>query len=121
MNETEQQAIMNLTEELLARTFDSWREEFKHILEGHRREIQARLEQIEREIEKKSDKENVDILVRNIHEELRRHAEELNRLHGRVSAKMGTDTMWKIVGLVLAIGTSIGGLIGFLINLLMKG
>lgn len=111
---------MSINEELLARTFDNWREEFKHILEGHRREIQQRLEQIEREIEKKSDKEYVDVLIRNIHEEMRRHAEELTRIHARVSRKMGTDTMWKIIGLVLTVGSALGGLIGFMINLLQK-
>lgn len=62
------------SERLLARTFESWRAEFRTILEDHRREIQARLEKIEREIEKKSDKENVDLLVRNIQDDLRRHA-----------------------------------------------
>lgn len=107
-------------EEFLARTFDAWRQEFRNILENHRREIQDRLEKIEREIEKKSDKENVDVLVRGIHVELHRHTEEINRLHSRVSAKLGTDTMWKIAGLALAIGGSVGGLIGFLINLIMK-
>ncbi len=110
----------SITKEMLSQTFDSWREEFRDILESHRREIQARLEMIEREIEKKSDKENVDILVRNIHDELRRHAEELNRLHGRVSTKMGTETMWKIVGLTLSLGTIIGGLVGFMLNIIMR-
>ena len=47
------------------------------ILEDHRREIQNRLEKIEREIEKKSDKENVDMLARSIYSELRRHTEEI--------------------------------------------
>lgn len=54
------------------------------------------------------------------HEELHRHADEINRLHSRVGAKLGTETMWKIAGFALAIGGSVGGLIGFLINLLMK-
>lgn len=107
-------------EEFLTRTFDAWRQEFRNILENHRREIQDRLEKIEREIEKKSDKENVDVLVRGINEELHRHADEINRLHSRVGGKLGTDTMWKIAGFALAIGGSVGGLIGFLINLLMK-
>ena len=57
---------LSASEELLARTFDHWREEFRSILESHRREIQDRLEKIEREIEKKSDKENVEVLVRSI-------------------------------------------------------
>ena len=47
------------SERLLVRTFEAWRSEFRGILEDHRREIQARLEKIEREIEKKSDKETV--------------------------------------------------------------
>jgi len=99
---------LSASEELLARTFEHWREEFRSILENHRREIQDRLEKIEREIEKKSDKENVEVLVRSIYSDLHRHAE------------MGTETMWKIVGLVLTIGSTIGGLVGFLIHLLLK-
>ena len=37
---------LSASEELLARTFDHWREEFRSILESHRREIQDRLEMI---------------------------------------------------------------------------
>ena len=36
----------NQSERMLARTFESWRAEFRNILEDHRREIQARLEKI---------------------------------------------------------------------------
>ena len=115
-----QMAGLSAHEELLARTFEGWREEFRGILESHRREIQARLEKIEREIEKKSDKENVEILVRGIHEELRRHGEEISRLHGRVSTKMGTETMWKLSALLLSVAGAVGGLIGFLIHLLLR-
>ena len=111
---------LSASEELLARTFDGWREEFRAILETHRREIQARLEKIEREIEKKSDKENVEIMVRGIHDELRRHADEIDRLHVRVTAKMGTETMWKLAALLLAVAGAVGGLFGFLIHLLMR-
>jgi hypothetical protein len=50
---------LTASEEMLARTFDAWRKEFRGILENHRREIQDRLEKIEREIEKKSDKEKI--------------------------------------------------------------
>jgi len=107
-------------EEFLTWTFDAWRQEFRNILENRRREIQDRIEKIERDIEKKSDKKNVDVLVRGIHEELHRHADEINRLHSRVGEKLGTETMWKIAGFALAIGGSVGGLIGFLINLMMK-
>ena len=107
-------------EELLARTFEGWREEFRGILENHRREIQARLEKIEREIDRKSDKENVEIIVRGIHDELRRHAEEIDRLHVRVGAKMGTETMWKLAALLLSVAGTVGALIGFLIHLLLR-
>jgi len=120
MSEREIAGALSGHEEFLARTFDAWRDEFRGILEDHRRYIQDQLERIEREIEKKSDKENVDVLVRSIHEELHRHADEINRLHARVGEKLGTDTMWKIAAFALAIGGAVGGLIGFLINLLMK-
>jgi predicted phage gp36 major capsid-like protein len=111
---------LTASEEMLARTFDAWRKEFRGILENHRREIHDRLEKIEREIEKKSDKENVDVLVRSINADLHRHAEEIDRLHNRVSTKVGTETMWKIIGLMLGIGTAVGGVIGYLINFTMR-
>ena len=38
---------LTASEEMLARTFDTWRKEFRGILENHRREIQDRLEKIE--------------------------------------------------------------------------
>jgi len=105
-------------ERLLARTFDSWRAEFRAILEDHRREIQARLEKIEREIEKKSDKENVDLVVRNIQSDLRRHSDDIKNLQTGLNQKMGVETMWKVVGLVLAISGVVGGVVGFLIRVL---
>ena len=105
-------------ERLLARTFDSWRAEFRAILEDHRREIQARLEKIEREIEKKSDKENVDLVVRNIQGDLRRHSDDIKNLQTGLNQKMGVETMWKVVGLVLAISGVVGGVVGFLIRVL---
>lgn len=80
---------LSASEELLARTFEHWREEFRSILENHRREIQDRLEKIEREIEKKSDKENVEVLVRSIYSDLHRHAEEIDRLHARSAPRWG--------------------------------
>ena len=76
----------NQSERMLARTFESWRAEFRSILEDHRREIQARLEKIEREIEKKSDKENVELIVRGINDELTRHAEQITCLHAAVES-----------------------------------
>jgi preprotein translocase subunit Sss1 len=33
---------------------------------------------------------------------------------------MGTETMWKIVGLAMTIGSTIGGLVGFLIHLMLR-
>ena len=36
------------------------------------------------------------------------------------AAVNSAETMWKIVGLVLTIGSTIGGLVGFLIHLLLK-
>jgi hypothetical protein len=103
---------------LLVRTFDTWRAEFRGILEDHRREIHARLEQIEREIEKKSDKEHVDLLVRTIHADLRRHADDIKNLYASMNDKMGTETMWKVVGLVLGLGSLIGALVGFVLRAL---
>ena len=106
------------SERMLARTFESWRAEFRNILEDHRREIQARLEKIEHEIEKKSDKENVDLLVRNIQDDLRRHADDIKSLQAGINEKMGVETMWKVVGLVLTIGGTVGGIVGFLVHVL---
>jgi len=104
-------------ERLLARTFESWRAEFRSILEDHRREIQARLEKIEREIEKKSDKENVNLLARSIHEELRRNSDDIKNLYAGLNNKLGVETMWKVVGLVLALGSVFGGIVGFAVHL----
>ncbi len=104
------------SERLLAKTFDAWRAEFRTILEDHRRDIQNRLEKIEREIEKKSDKENVELVVRGINDELERHAEEIKSLHTGLEAKVGVETMWKVVGLVVALGGIISGVISAIIN-----
>ena len=106
-------------ERLLARTFEAWRAEFRSILEDHRRDIQARLEKIEREIEKKSDKENVELIAHGIREELCRHADDIKNLYAGLNRKMGTETMWKVVGLVLALSGVLGGIVGFLVRLFM--
>ena len=106
-------------ERLLAKTFDAWRAEFRRILEDHRREIQDRLENIEREIEKKSDKENVDILARSIQEELRRNSDDIKNIYAGLNDKMGVETMWKVVGLVLMLGSVFGGIVGFVVHLAM--
>jgi len=107
-------------ERFLAETFDTWRAEFRQILEDHRREIQNRLEKIEREIEKKSDKENVDILARSIREELRRHTDDIKNLYVGLNEKMGVETMWKVIGLVLTLGGAFGGIVGFTFHLLLR-
>jgi len=105
----------------LARTFDHWREEFRLLLEDHRRDIQARLEKIEREIEKKSDKETVAVMMSGVQEELRRHADDLKTLYRGLGEKVSTETMWKVAGLVLSLGGIIAGLVSFLLNLLVRG
>ncbi len=105
------------SERLLVRTFEAWRSEFRGILEDHRREIQARLEKIEREIEKKSDKETVDLLVNSVQEDLRRHADDIKTLEAGLAGKMEVQTMWKVVGLVLTLGSAVGGLVSFLVQL----
>jgi len=104
------------SERTLAKTFDAWRAEFRSILEEHRRDIQNRLEKIEREIEKKSDKENVELIVRGINDELTRHTEQITCLHAAVESKVGIDTMWKIVGLVVTLGGIVSGIISAIIN-----
>jgi len=101
---------------LLAKTFDSWRAEFRSILEDHRREIQTRLEKIEHEIEKKSDKENVDLLIHSVQDDLHRHAENIKNLQAGLNEKMGIETMWKVIGLVLTVGCAVGGIVGFLVH-----
>ena len=104
------------SERLLAKTFDAWRAEFRTILEEHRHDIQSRLERIEREIEKKSDKENVDLIVRGINDELARHADEIKGLHKDLEGKVAVETMWKVVGLVVAVGGILSGIITAVIN-----
>ena len=104
------------SERLLVRTFEAWRSEFRGILEDHRREIQDRLEKIEREIEKKSDKETVELLVHSVQEDLRRHADDIKTIEAGLADKMGVETMWKVVGLVLTLGAAVGGLVSFALN-----
>ncbi len=105
------------SERLLVRTFEAWRSEFRGILEDHRREIQARLEKIEREIEKKSDKETVELLVNSVQADLRRHADDIKTLEAGLTNKMDVQTMWKVVGLVLTLGAAVGGLVSFIVQL----
>lgn len=104
------------SERLLAKTFDAWRAEFRTILEDHRRDIQSRLDTIERSIEKKSDRENVDLIVRGINDELNRHADEIKTIRTGLEGKVGVETMWKVAGLVVALGGIISGVISAVIN-----
>jgi len=113
-----EKSVSTDNEQFLARVFDAWRAEFRRILEDHRREIQDRLEKIEREIEKKSDKENVDLLVRGVQDELHRHTEEIKNLQKGLNEKMGVETMWKVIGLMLMLGSVFGGIVGFVVHLL---
>lgn len=121
MNESNSESQCKVQDKrFLSETFDTWRAEFRRILEDHRREIQNRLEKIEREIEKKSDKENVDLLARSIREELHRHTEDIKNLYVGLNEKMGVDTMWKVIGLVLTLGSAFGGIVGFTVHLLLR-
>ena len=104
------------SERLLAKTFDQWRAEFREILEDHRRDIQRRLEVIERRMELKSDKESVDILVRGINDELARHAEDIKCLRTGLSGKVGSDTLWKTAALFITLGGIISGIISAVIS-----
>ena len=107
-------------ERLLTHTFDTWRNEFRGILEGHRREIQTRLTLIEHEIEKKSDKETVDLLMHSVQEDLHRQAEDIKTLATGLTGKMGVETMWKVIGLVLTLSGAVGAIVGFVIHFLAR-
>ena len=104
------------SERLFAKTFDAWRAEFRTILEDHRRDIQNRLEMIERRIESKSDRENVDLVVRGINDDLKRHAEEIKVLRAGLEGKVGVDTMWKVAALVVTLGGIVSGIISAVIT-----
>jgi len=60
----------------------------------------------------------VDLLVRNIQDDLRRHADDIKNLQSGINEKMGVETMWKVVGLVLTVGGAVGGVVGFLVHVL---
>ena len=108
------------SERLLAKTFDQWRAEFRDILEDHRRDIQSRLETIERRIELKSDKESVDLIVRGINDELARHADDIKSLRSDISCKVGSDTLWKTIGLIITLGGILSGIISAIIGYLQR-
>jgi len=104
------------SERLLAKTFAQWRAEFRGILEDHRKDIQSRLEKIERQIELKSDKENVNLIVQGINDELARHAEEIKGIHTALEGKAGTDSLWKLAALVVVIAGILSGIISAVLS-----
>jgi len=105
---------------LLTQTFEHWHEEFRALLEDHRRDILARLERIEKELDHKSDKESVELMVTGVREDLRRHAEDIKCLYVGLSTKVSADTMWKVAALVLSLGGIIAGIVSFLLGLLVR-
>ncbi len=108
------------SERLLSKTFDAWRTEFRGILEDHRRDIQNRLEKIERQIEQKSDKENVNLIVQGINDELTRHADEIKGIHTTLEGKAGTESLWKLAAIIVAIGGVLSGIISTVVSYLRR-
>ncbi|CAM2066703.1 hypothetical protein SCOR_15090 [Sulfidibacter corallicola] len=108
------------SEAFFSRVFGEWRAEFRAILEGHKQDIQARLEKIELSLEKKSDKEHVTLLVTGLQEDLRRHAQDINHIQNELTQKLNTEALWKLIGLVLTVGSAFGGLIGFVVSMLLR-
>lgn len=111
---------INHAERMLGKLFGDWQRNMQTMLENHNRDIRDRLAKIEREIDKKSDKEQVEIMFQNTHRELKRQEEDINKIFASLNDKMGVATMWKIVGLVMALGSAFGGIIGFGISLIAK-
>ena len=108
------------SERLLAKTFDQWRAEFRGILEDHRKDIQSRLENIEHQIEQKSDKENVTLIVQGINDELARHAEEIKGIHTAIEGKAGTDSLWKLAAIIVTVCGILSGIISAILNYLKR-
>lgn len=104
----------------LTQTFEHWHAEFRALLEEHRRDIQARLERIEKELDRKSDKETVELMVAGVRDDLRRHADDIKCLYVGLGTKVSAETMWKVAALVLSLGGIIAGLVSFLLGLLVK-
>ena len=61
----------------------------------------------------------MDLVVRGIHEELRRNSDDIKDIYVGLNEKMGVETMWKVIGLVLTIGSVFGGIVGFVVHLTM--
>lgn len=104
----------------VALTFEHWHAEFRALLEEHRRDIQSRLERIEKELDRKSDKETVELMVSGVREDLRRHAEDIKCLYVGMNTKVSAETMWKVAGLALSLGGIIAGIVSFFLNWLVK-
>lgn len=104
----------------MSQTFEHWHAEFRALLEEHRRDIQARLERIEKELDRKSDKESVELMVTGVREDLRRHADDIKCLYVGMGTKVSADTMWKVAALVLSLGGIIAGIVSFLLGLLVR-
>ena len=51
-------------------------------------------------------------------DDLRRHTDDIKNLQSGMNEKMGVETMWKVVGLVLTVGGAVGGVVGFLVHVL---
>lgn len=106
------------SERVLAKTFDAWRAEFREILEEHRKDIQNRLEKIERQIEQKSDKEYVALMVSGINDELARHTDEIKGIQTALEGKAGTESLWKLAVIIVAIGGVLSGIISAIVTYL---
>jgi hypothetical protein len=104
----------------LSQTLEHWHAEFRALLEEHRRDIQSRLERIEQELDRKSDKETVELMVSGVREDLRRHTEDIKCLYIGMGSKVSAETMWKVAGLVLSLGGIIAGIVSFLLNLMVR-
>ncbi|OPZ82253.1 MAG: hypothetical protein BWY76_02766 [bacterium ADurb.Bin429] len=105
---------------LLTQTFEHWHAEFRALLEDHRRDIQTRLDRIEKELDRKSDRETVELMITGVREDLRRHTEDIKCLYVGLGTKVNAETMWKVAGLVLSLGGIIAGIVSFLLNLMLK-
>jgi hypothetical protein len=116
---TEQMQDSDISQSSVSQTFERWHTEFRALLEEHRRDIQARLERIEKELDRKSDKETVELMNAGVREDLRRHAEDIKCLYIGMSTKVSAETMWKVAGLALSLGGIIAGIVSFLLNLLV--
>ena len=54
--------------------------------------------------------------MHSVQEDLRRHADDIKTIEAGLADKMGVETMWKVVGLVLTLGAAVGGLVSFALN-----